>query len=574
MTEEPSERAGEAAPGILRAVLLWTGGIASLALLGCVLLYIFGDPRPRTVDAAQVGGGPSTLPEMASEAYFRVRAEFIPLPPASETRDPLGKAWVAVFGESVAQAGASDVRVVFELEDSRSVPARSGESVLLTTSGDGPPKSAVTDFFTRRDDSTVRLRLDVVRRKDAAKGALPNLLGLFGPAGIQSSGWISVFSGDRAAGDVLGPDTALLSVRDFTGRAVAAVRIGVEARRSIVFGEEYLGGAGGSAALERLILENPSLASMRAAIQTRVERNLPPGFRDPAYRKTLSAQLDQMFVAGGDADAAADCRAAFAKLYGDLGLSATDSALLAYLAWLGRGGAAASPPTCGDERLHHALAGIGAHATVESAMATIARQEAERREAEAKAKAAEREAAAKDARGRYVCLGTSGGRIEARCRVLNELAAEWRAGTKLLGMDASRRHILEGVGLEEPTLDMTYATGRIENRRQLLIYVALSKVENFACFRLVRRDPDYFETLVLMREDGGRALPRLDVFEFAFNEEGRIARIRRRAAVSQDLDEAMSLPDGSRCRREFLGDRATALKKLIQRQWRLPSTSG
>ena len=54
---------------------------------------------------------------------------------------------------------------------------------------------------------------------------------------------------------------------------------------------------------------------------------------------------------------------------------------------------------------------------------------------------------------------------------------EWRAGVKFLQMAASRRYIAPHVGLEEPTQDMNWRL-RASDRRQLLIHVAISRIEN------------------------------------------------------------------------------------------------
>ena len=141
-------------------------------------------------------------------------------------------------------------------------------------------------------------------------------------------------------------------------------------------------------------------------------------------------------------------------------------------------------------------------------------------------------------------------------------------------MTASRRHIAPHVGLEEPTQDMNYAAARFGDRRQLLIHVALSRVENFACFRMTRENPDYFEALLVMKESEQGGPRRLDVFEFAFESDGRIGRIRRRAAMPSDVEEAMRLPETSRCRREFLGARGNQLRNLMADNWRLTRASG
>ena len=52
----------EAAPAWI--VPAWAGGIVGLGLLAFVFLYMFGDPRPRSVDETQIGGGASAIPDV------------------------------------------------------------------------------------------------------------------------------------------------------------------------------------------------------------------------------------------------------------------------------------------------------------------------------------------------------------------------------------------------------------------------------------------------------------------------------------------------------------------------------
>jgi hypothetical protein len=74
----------------------------------------------------------------------------------------------------------------------------------------------------------------------------------------------------------------------------------------------------------------------------------------------------------------------------------------------------------------------------------------------------------------------------------------------------------------------------------------------------------------MMRDAGTGSARRLSVFEFAFENDGRIGRIRRRAALPFDVEEARRLPKTSRCRREFLDIRQTEIGKLVRDYWRLP----
>lgn len=121
---------------------------------------------------------------------------------------------------------------------------------------------------------------------------------------------------------------------------------------------------------------------------------------------------------------------------------------------------------------------------------------------------------------------------------------------------------------------MRYSAARFTDRRQLLIHVALSRVTNFACFRMIRENPDYFEALLIMTEPGVAAPRRVDVFEFAFDSDGTIGRIRRRAALPSDIEAARALPPSSRCRREFLDPNEAAIRRLVGTYWRLPVGQG
>ena len=115
------------------------------------------------------------------------------------------------------------------------------------------------------------------------------------------------------------------------------------------------------------------------------------------------------------------------------------------------------------------------------------------------------------------------------------------------------RYIQINVGLEEPTEDMSYKASRLLDRRDLLIHIALSRVKNFACFRMTRENPDYFEAVVVMQEPGAQAARRIDVFQFAF-----------------DKDAARSLPENSRCRQEFLDPHRETIDATVNNYWRLP----
>ena len=132
------------------------------------------------------------------------------------------------------------------------------------------------------------------------------------------------------------------------------------------------------------------------------------------------------------------------------------------------------------------------------------------------------------------------------------------------------RYIRSNVGLQEPAEDMSYKAFRLVDRRDLLIHIALSRVKNFACFRMTRENPDYFEVVVVMQEPGAKAAPRIYVFQFAFDNDGTVGRIRRRLALPSDIDAARSLPENSRCRQEFLDPHRETIDATVNNYWRLP----
>ena len=88
---------------------------------------------------------------------------------------------------------------------------------------------------------------------------------------------------------------------------------------------------------------------------------------------------------------------------------------------------------------------------------------------------------------------------------------------------------------------------------------------------MTKKNPDYFEALIFIRDSGSSQGHRLDTFEFAFERDGKIGRIRRRAALPSDLLEALQLPDNSRCRRQFLGPKRSKIENLVREYWSLPS---
>ena len=286
-------------------------------------------------------------------------------------------------------------------------------------------------------------------------------------------------------------------------------------------------------------------------------------------KNEIVTNLKQAIPATDPSDDDANCRRFYKKLSENRGLSKNDAAGLAFLLRYQPGTAIdRSTRICGDDSMTSALDKLG--------MIDALKRIQPDRTVTAKKKGITTVMPKNDKElkvlKRYVCLGLSGPRIARHCDILNDIAREWRGGAKFLNMLASRRHIAPHVGLEEPTSDMSFAAGRFSDRRQLLIHIALSRVENFACFRLTRENPNYFEALVVIGDNGSGIKRRLDVFEFAFESNGRVGRIRRRAAMQSDIDEAARLPETSRWRREFIKGRGEQMRRLTREYWRLVST--
>jgi hypothetical protein len=542
----------------------WIGGVVFLGIFSIVLLYAYGDPRPTFVEAAEIGSDAPSIPTIApGELYYRIRAKYIPMAPARETADPIGQLWASLFGETVSEAGAASVKLRLSHPGPLSIVRDQDGYILLNIITASPTSDVTTPFMTRRATDKVELRLDVEPLEGAAAGLMVGLMRSFGGSGRAFSGWVSVFADGPSPGiRKLDGTNSLMPIRDFSGRVVAAVRVSLETRRSMLF-ENYFSGNG----FENFVALGASTADRRNAVLSLIERNFETGFGESGFKKALLERARAAFnLADNDADAS--CRRVYSDLSEGMGMSLQDAAGIAFLARY-------NPTTpidlnstiCGDLRLTAALAGIGALDGLESANAAMAEMQKRERGVTASGKITDVPAGST---GRYVCLGVSGSRVAAHCDVLNAIAKEWRGGSKFLQMLSSRRFIGRHVGLEEPTESMDFAASRFADRRQLLIHISLSRIENFACFRMVRQNPDYFEALLMMRDAGTGSARRLSVFEFAFENDGRIGRIRRRAALLFDVEEARRLPKTSRCRQEFLDIRQTEIGKLVRDYWRLP----
>lgn len=533
-----------------------------MGILSIIFLYVYGDPRLTSVEASKIDGNVPSIPTVVpGELYYRIRTEYIPLAPASETVDPIGQLWASLFEETVSEAGVASVKLRLSHPAPLSIARDQDGYILLDTSTASPASGATTPYMTRRATDKVELRLHVEPMEGAAMSLLPSLMRSFGGSGRAFSGWVSVFADGRSPGiRKLDGTNPLMLVRDFSGRSVAAVRVSLETRRSMLF-RNYFSSSG----FENLIASDASTADRRDAVLSLIEVNVETGFGGSSFKNALLERTKMAFdVTGEDADAS--CRRVYSDLSEGMGMTFQDAAGIAFLARY--------DPTipidhnstiCGDQRLTAALARTGAFDGLKRANVAMV----ERRERAVTASKKTTDVPAGPT-GRYVCLGVSGSRVVGHCNVLNAIAKEWRGGSKFLQMLSSRRFIGRHVGLEEPTESMGFAADRFADRRQLLIHISLSRIENFACFRMVRQNPDYFEALLMMRDAGTGSGRRLDVFEFAFENDGRIGRIRRRAALPLDVEEARRLPETSRCRREFLDMHQTEIGKLVHRYWRLP----
>ena len=179
MSEQKSAETGTApAKWIVPA---WAGGIVGLGLLAFVFLYIFGDPRPRSVDETQIGGGAAAIPDvMPNGPYYRLRAEYFPLSDAGANADPLGKAWIALFSDAVSRAGDRTVRLRLSHTKRMPLPRDDDGYLFIDSPIEGPALSAVTPFMLRNNDDNVEIRLDTERGDDAAVRPLPVLVAFDG----------------------------------------------------------------------------------------------------------------------------------------------------------------------------------------------------------------------------------------------------------------------------------------------------------------------------------------------------------------------------------------------------------
>ena len=562
MSEDGNLSPAASSPPIAWKWLNWVGGISFLAGLSVVLLYVYGDPRPMYVDPVSNSAPQINNSEVTpNSTYYRIRADYQKLTKPVAAGNSIAALWTFLFGEAVAQAGTASVQLRLSHPASLRLPRDKDGYLLLDVSTAETRASSVTSYLVRQSDERVELRLEVLPNVEAPSGILPKLLWFAASDRPLYSGWVSVFAGGPEHG-TQGPDARkhILAVRDFTGRAIGTVSIGIETRSSMLFRRFLAAGD-----LERLIEVGKSFEVRRdiALGLIRGVSDLPAELKDAAV-----IALTNTKPANDPADDDANCRQLYLELSGNTGLSNGDAAWLAFLLRYQLGMKIdRSTSVCGALAMTNALNSLGmieAFERLRPAQTVIAKKEVT---AAAEFKKDERPMIER----RYVCLGLSGPRIVRHCEALNNIAREWRGGGKFLQMTASRQHIAPHVGLEEPTPDMDYSSRRFGDRRQLLIHIALSRVENFACFRQTHENPDYFEALLVMRENDSGDKRRLDVFEFAFESDGRVGRIRRRAAMQSDIDKAGRLPKTSRCHREFLSEKGTHMQRLVRDYWQLTS---
>lgn len=567
MSEEGSGTTKPAPHPVGGVAAAWVGGIIGLGVLAIISLFAYGDPRPTFVDTTTLGDQRIAVPPVVpGQQYYRIQAEFVPLPDVSETDDPMGQLWASMFGEAVSKAGIATVKLRLSHPAPLSLPRDSDGYLILDVKTDSPTASGATPFILRRASEQVELRLDVEPVEGGAKGLMPALLRSFGGSGKSFSGWISVFAEDSSPGSQkLDATTSVMPVRDYSGRAVGAVRVSLEAKNSMLFGAYFTGGE-----FERMTAADTSIEARRNAVLALIQRNIRPGFGKTGFKQSLQTRIERAFDAaapqqGGDTG----CASLYTDLRETYGLSPQDAAGIAFLTNYDPTLAGTQvPDTCDNAEMVASLNALGATDGIARLQVRLAALKPAKQPGDRVVESPDRRVVPS---GRYVCLDVSGPRIAGQCDVLNQIAREWRGGSKFLQMSASRQFISPYAGLEEPTESMGYSANRFSDRRQLLIHIALSRVENFACFRMVRQNPSYFEALLMMRDAGGETKRRLDVFEFAFESDGTIGRIRRRAALPSDVEAARQLPETSRCRREFLDVKERQIQSLVRQYWRLPS---
>ena len=583
----------------------WIGGtVAGIVALFVVYgsLFTYGDPRPEDIDKSALASAAFTAPAqlVAGDTYYRVGAKAVPAARSSESSTLGARLWMGMVGPAWRKSTAT--RVVVSLETNREltlpIDGAKGPYVLLDTILGETPQAKFSRFLRREADDKAVLRLTVANKPRDGWGFIHNTLAWFdrqlrrGEATTKTppkSEPVSVFAG--GPGNALDGNSRFLVLHDPKGRVAGHVELGIEARESLIFAPDFVkfSGAGDNPHIVGFVAEHGGFDTRGAALQRLVDANTPENFLKTGYKETLKAHLASLFGAADDeapsyrdrdtytpalvARFEAECRDHFAGLKGNFGLGERDAALVTYLLHVSDPSVATRQwldGVCGDDRLGAALKKIGAPPAAKPVPVgepKPAKVTVKKAKPKPKRTARRRPVAAS-------CYGATGKGPAVRCKALNEIAREWRRGTKLLQMKASRRHILAKAGLEEPTPDMRYVMTDFDNRRRLLIYVALSKVQSFACFRHLDAKVKTMQALVMMQEGIGRKQHRVDVMEFVFDLANKITKIRRRPAMQVDIAAAKTLPRRSRCRSWLLPKYGKRLNKIIDARWKLPLKSG
>ena len=154
-------------------------------------------------------------------------------------------------------------------------------------------------------------------------GLFPSLLRSMGSASETSSGWVSIYAPGSSTGrQVLTSANAILPVRDFSGRVVGAVRIGVETRDGLLFSVDT-----SDQIVGRILGTSRGSAERIEALTEAVENELPDSFAGEGGKSQLRQILE---VVSQNPDLAA-CRNAIAGLSERVGISAADATALVYL---------------------------------------------------------------------------------------------------------------------------------------------------------------------------------------------------------------------------------------------------
>ncbi len=593
--------------GNRRGLVAGAAAVAGLVLLvlAFAIVWTFGDPRPRSLDLAALERRPFTDPAtlVPGRNYYRIRADLTAPQERSSERSLLSALWRVVATPLLARTKTRVTVTLASGDGETGVPLLQTEIGSLPESGMGPLR-------LYREGERIRAEITVAHPAApgwtplfVALGWLENALraivnrptpGTEGPTRLAVVGGADATDGTTA----LDRRNRFHAITDPRGRVIAVLELGLEMRDSILFPADFMRHMPTTAQrwnprLVAFVRKHADVESRVRALETMIDANLPEDLADRGLPMRLRARLRAMLAAARSAgeaapsgytpeqldDADRQCRSDFETLEGKIGLGRLDAALVTYLLYRDTASfrtRATLQEACGKPELAAALIELGA---------PPADPPVPVREIAPEAKAPEARQAAHDAApGTETqdteappspCVETAGAASGGLCRIVDALAAEWRSGTKLLAMAVSRRYLAPTVALEEPSLAMRYEPTAYDNRRKLLVYLALSRVEHLACFRQIAAQPPTLQALMVIREPGPKGKRRIDVVYFVFDGTGRtVIRLRRRPAMQSDLDAAETLPAASKCRRRFLAAREAELRRLVAERWRLPLRSG